>query len=331
MTFVVCALVLTSGVAAASERLEPVVVLADGIQPRSELAAAAESTLSAGIAGRDARLVGARSLEFVAESAALSARHDAALAAARTLKLAHKAREAGSIDDAQSRYTEAAASFESSDLRYVFDEFIEALAWSATLGHNDTAMRLVLTVRPELAFAARELTPADQKWFDKQRAAKASATKVSFDLRSSTPALVWIDGVQKGLTPLRVDDVIAGRHRIAAWAPGYALLQTEETISGGAQVELKLDDTPSGIDLRAGLEAIRGGFRTGEYLSPHPSVRRARPCLRGDRPPPALRRRRSQNDRRPHGEGRSSLDHHPPARHQRRHRRHRSSVDHLAL
>lgn len=246
----------------ASSSQQPLVVVVDSALQPSDDALVATSKLRDVLAQRDARLAGARSLEVddPAQNAATSKGQ-------RLLRQATKSREQGLVDDAKSLYTEAATALEGSDLRRSFNDLVEATAWSAALNRDDESMRLVFSVRPKFVFRAGQLSPETESWVDGQRASKASARQVAFEITTNVPAVVWLDGVELGAAPIKAE-TLAGRHRLAAWAPGYALLQTEETITKGTNLVLELQDAPRGNELRAGLETIRGGFRTGDYLIP---------------------------------------------------------------
>lgn len=162
-------------------------------------------------------------------------------------------------------YGEALSHFDAGDWREAVDARLSALGWSALEAKNEAALLQLFTVRPAFVFPPTD--PETAAFIDAQRSAKAEAAQVEISIVSDVPALVWLDGELQGTTPLS-PRLLAGRHRLVAMSPGRRLVQQEELLESGSVVRLSFTDSSGGPALRAALEAVSGGFRTGDYLVP---------------------------------------------------------------
>lgn len=139
-------------------------------------------------------------------------------------------------DGARSKAEEALTGLRGADFRVVRDVYVQLLLQLArikmALKADDggaTELAQALAVDPEVA-PLRGINGAERSAFDAAKAASATtlrATPVTISC-DQLRGWVWIDGRPRGVTPVTVSDLSAGRHFVTFAAPGSsATVQTE--------------------------------------------------------------------------------------------------------
>lgn len=182
------------------------------------------------------------------------------------LARAESLRAEGRRDEAALAYADAVERFTRSDWRASFEAFTRALAWNAALQKNQADLSLLFTIRPDFQFPAGALSDDLAAEVELQRQGKAKATRATFVVESDTPAMLWIDGRVVGVTPATTPTLVAGRHRITAFAPGFQLLQRVELLTPGTPLQLAFPDSAAARELRQAYAEVSAGFK-GEALA----------------------------------------------------------------
>jgi hypothetical protein len=243
----------TRKVAAAAVALDPT------LEGEAALATAA---LEASLA-RDAR-VSAVSLVAVARGGP-DERRARADEAGKLLPLAVDAFDGMEFATALLKARAAVALYEESDLRESMGALldaiaIEALALFAQGKKNDarTAMNRLLLLKPDYKWNPARLTPEASKLCEEARSKLRSRPKGSLEVRTQpVSALVFVDGVLKGTSPLALSDLVAGSHHVTAYAAGYALAQDKGFAGPGGATALTLSPLADGQRLLALLQGLR--------------------------------------------------------------------------
>ena len=247
------ALAETRKVAAAAVALEP------ALEGEAALATAAlEASL-----GRDAR-VSAVSLVGVARGGP-DERRSKADEAGKLLPLAVDAFDGMEFATALLKARAAIALYEESDLRESMGALldaisIEALALFAQGKKNDakTAMNRLLLLKPDYKWNPARLTPEASRLCDEVRSKLRSRPKGSLEVRTQpVSALVFVDGVLRGTSPLALTDLVAGSHYVTAYAAGYAVAQEKGFAGPGGATALTLSPLADGQRLLALLQGLR--------------------------------------------------------------------------
>jgi PEGA domain len=156
------------------------------------------------------------------------------------------------LDDLDSQkavelFDDAATLLKSADLRVHFDAYVKALTLKAAShsvsgeqaeAKNDIVRLIALN--PKVELPARYFSPDIVRFAEQQRKAKASAREPSdFKVHTEPPgALVWIDGVFRGVSPVTASGVAPGMHMLTVALSGFAFSQVEAS-TGSELVTLK--------------------------------------------------------------------------------------------
>ncbi len=127
----------------------------------------------------------------------------------------------------------ALESLRGADLSRVFNEFIDAslmkAAGHATGGELAPAKReieAIAALSPRAEFSPTFFPPELLKFADMQKRLAAASKGELLVKTEPAGARVWVDGVYRGLSPLTVDGLGAGKHFVSASLGGYDLGQT---------------------------------------------------------------------------------------------------------
>jgi hypothetical protein len=240
-------------VAAAAVALEP------SLEGEAILATAA---LEASLA-RDAR-VNAVSLANLARGGQDERREKAGLAA-KLLPQAVDAFDAMEFASAVAKARSAIVLYEESDLRESMGSLLDAIAIEALAlfaqgkkGDARTSMNRLLSLKPDYKWNPARLTPEASKLCDEARAKLRSRPKGALEVRTQpVPALVFVDGVLRGTSPVALTDLVAGSHYVSAYATGYALSQEKGFAGPGGATALALSPLADGQRLLALLQGLR--------------------------------------------------------------------------
>ncbi len=177
---------------------------------------------------------------------------------AEALALLDQMDEKGALQKA----SEAVAAYEGADLTSAFPDLLDAMAARAfayysagkTAEVKNELVRL-FTLKADYELDARRAPPAFAPIAAQARSQVASARRASLEVRSSpVPAEVFVDGIFRGIAPIKVGDLPLGSHYVTARAPGYDLVQERRPVGLGTPIQMALRAAPNERGL---LELIR--------------------------------------------------------------------------
>ncbi|MFN7135248.1 MAG: PEGA domain-containing protein, partial [Myxococcales bacterium] len=166
---------------------------------------------------------------------------------------------------AVARLAEAIALYEASDLtRGTFAPLTDALAMRAFVlfsnGDVDEArneLKRLFALQLDHPLDPRRITPEFQAVIDEVRAQVRALPAAPLTVQSlPVPALVSIDGVPRGVTPLTLPRIAGGTHYVTLHATGFKVEQGRHA-GGGAPAQFKLESTDEGRVLRGKLEDLK--------------------------------------------------------------------------
>lgn len=123
------------------------------------------------------------------------------------------------------------------------DAWVMKAAGHATGGETAPAKKdieAVVALDPRAEFSPTYFSPDYLKFADTQKKQAANAKGQLLVKTEPAGARVWVDGQLRGVSPITVDGLSAGKHFVTAVAGGYALLQSQ-----AAPGETSLELTPS--------------------------------------------------------------------------------------
>ncbi|HLL54558.1 MAG TPA: PEGA domain-containing protein [Myxococcaceae bacterium] len=136
-------------------------------------------------------------------------------------------------------------------------EFVEALGFWALVAHSMGEAERALDLLQQLVVLApgwkpeKTDVPKFAELVARARSSMAYAPRMALQVRSRPASgQVFVDGVLKGASPLRLGDLAPGRHLVTVLAPGYLPFHTEVTSSMEAVVDAVLEPSASGEPLR---------------------------------------------------------------------------------
>ena len=240
-----CLALLSAVAPAARPRLAAVAFSTGGpaVPSPSELAQQDELQAVAGAAA-----LGATRLTGVDAAKLADPRGAAARAAAQRKGLARFKEGRTAFDNldlgaAIQLFGDAAAAFGKGEVRS-FDPYSQALLWQAAsrwVNGDHEAGRAefdeLFALSPETALDKSAFPPDLLEEAGRARADALALPRAPLEVKSSPPALIWIDGRLAGAAPLVVQ-ALPGRHLVAASAPGYAFA-TARPEGGPVQLQLR--------------------------------------------------------------------------------------------
>lgn len=181
---------------------------------------------------------------------------------AESLTLLDQMNEKAALEKA----SEAIAAYEEADLTSAFPDLLDAIAARAFAfysagGSDEVKAELVrlFTLKADYEIDARRAPPAFAPIAAQARAQVAAARRASLEVRSSpVPAEVFVDGIYRGIAPVKVVDLALGSHYVTLRAPGYDLAQERRPIGLGAPWQMALRPAPS----ERGLLELIGNIKT---------------------------------------------------------------------
>ena len=261
-------LVLVLGVAPAAAQVHKVAVVAVPLDPALGGEAALATFALESAVGGDARAIAVSLLDRARAGA--DERPAKASQAAKLLPEAVDAFDGMEFATAVAKARQVVALLEAADLRESMPALLDALAVEslALLASGKKldargSINKVLTLKPDYKWSASRLTPDASRAIDEVRVKLRSRAKGVLEIKTSTPALVYLDGVLKGPSPVMVPDLIAGSHYVTAVAIGYSLAQDKGFAGPGASVSLALSPLARGQELLTLLAALREGLAGG--------------------------------------------------------------------
>ncbi|MFZ5442964.1 MAG: PEGA domain-containing protein, partial [Myxococcota bacterium] len=161
-------------------------------------------------------------------------RQDAVTAAAEKLKLGKQALDDLDNVKATESFTQAVDLLQESDLSRDFpallDAWIMKAAGHATGGENGPAkkdMESVIALAPRSEFSPTFFPPDLLKFAEAQRKLATNAKGELLVRTEPAGARVWVDGAFRGISPVTIAGLSAGKHFVAASLGGYALAQSQ--------------------------------------------------------------------------------------------------------
>lgn len=122
----------------------------------------------------------------------------------------------------------------------MIDAWVMKAAGHATGGEAAPAKRdieAVVALNPRAEFSPTYFSPDFLKYADTQKKQVANAKGQLLVKTEPAGARVWVDGQLRGVSPITVDGLSAGKHFVTAVAGGYALVQAQ-VAPGETELEL---------------------------------------------------------------------------------------------
>ncbi|MGC4118599.1 MAG: PEGA domain-containing protein [Myxococcales bacterium] len=163
---------------------------------------------------------------------------------------------------------QAQALLEEADLRVAMPLLLDAVALEAVAlladgkkGDARGAMGRVLALSADYKWKAGRMTPEATKALDEVRAKARALPKGVLDVRvSPVTAMVFVDGVLRGASPLVVGELPAGNHYVTAFSPGYVTAQAKGFAGPDGALSLTLEPLPEGLKAVALSQDVRDGL-----------------------------------------------------------------------
>lgn len=202
----------------------------------------------------------------------IKASGEKAMKAGRLIEQARRSYDDLELEDARKSAEEAIALLNESDLSGRFSMFINAqklliatlLADSEMKRANDLLHGL-LPLDPEARFDPNLFSPDYIAQVRKMREELDKEKPQALDLVAAPePALVYIDGRFRGVTPIEMHDLAPGDHMMTLIAPGYARTQRMVTPAAAGTVTEKMTPTSKGTQYAPLMTTLRGKFMTEE-------------------------------------------------------------------
>ncbi|HEX4621144.1 MAG TPA: hypothetical protein VH208_06220 [Myxococcaceae bacterium] len=166
---------------------------------------------------------------------------------------------------------------EDADLTTDFPALTNALAMRAVVlhldssspkGNADEALAKLFAVSPDYRFPSGRWSPEVQSWLEAGRQGAKQLSPVAVDLQTSQPALVWVDGLYRGIAPLQISGLLPGGHYLSILGQGSNLTQHSFVAEGGRTVQQELEFSPAGKALVGQLDALKSGAAAGTVSAP---------------------------------------------------------------
>jgi hypothetical protein len=197
--------------------------------------------------------------------------------AADLSKQAQDAMDGLELGAAVDKLDHAVGLLEDADLTTDFPALSNALALRAVVLHLDSsgakasadeALARLFAVSPDYRFPSGRWAPEVQSWLEAGRQTAKQLSPVAVDLQTPQPALVWVDGLYRGISPLQLSGLLPGGHYLTVLAQGSNLTQHTFVAEAGRAVQQDLDFGPAGKALVGQLDALRSGAAAGAVSAP---------------------------------------------------------------
>jgi hypothetical protein len=206
------------------------------------------------------------------------ARQEKTAAAAELTRAAIDAMDGLELAAAVEKLDRAIALLEDADLRADFGALSNALALRAVALHlsggdakaqADEALGKLFASSPDFRFPSGRWSPEVQSWLESGRQTSKQQSPIAIDLQALAPALVWVDGLYRGIAPLQISGLVPGSHFLTLLGLGSTVTQrTFVADSGHPALEQQLDYTPTGKQLLGQLSALASGAAAGAVSAP---------------------------------------------------------------
>ncbi len=158
-------------------------------------------------------------------------------------------------------FKEALEFLQQADLSREFPAMIDAWTMKAA-GHatgGETApakkdIEAVVSLTPRAEFSPTYFSPDFLKFADAQKKQAANAKGQLLVKTEPAGARVWVDGQFRGVSPITLDGLSAGKHFVTAVAGGYALMQSQV---GPGETELELTPSELAADWKKAILDIK--------------------------------------------------------------------------
>ena len=202
----------------------------------------------------------------------IKASSEKALQAGKLIDQARRAYDDLELEEARKAADQAIALLKEADLSGRFSLYISAqklliaslLADSEMKAANDLLHGL-LPLDPDARFDPDLFSPDYIAQVRKMREELDKEKPQALDLATAPdPALVYLDGRFRGVTPLEMHDLTPGDHMMTLIAPGYLRTQRMVTPAAAGTVTEKMVPTSKGTQYAPLMTSLRGRFMTEE-------------------------------------------------------------------